>query len=580
MMIGLAWTVPFLQPFHRFPLVGFYSEWLALALGLAAALALLPRASSGEIEVPAVALAPLALVAVLGVQVALERAVYGEQALIAALYLSWAALLVVLGHHLRRELGMEALAATLAWWSLAGGALGALVGLLQHFSVAVLAGWPVLPKAGPEIYGNLGQANHYATHLSIALAGALYLYGRGRLAGPWLALGFVLLLPPLALSGSRSTWIYVALPLLFAFLARGGGAGGTRSVRIAALCLPPAFLAAHWLVSLSFSAPSPSSAPAATSGDRLFHMATGMEVRLQLWTTAWQMFLDAPLLGAGIGQFTWSHFLRAAGDVSLDPHLYMHAHNLVLHLMAEMGAIGALIVIGALVAWTVSLRHEPPGMEWQWLVTVLSMIGIHSLLEFPLWYAYFLGMAALLLGAGTRHLFAWRLSGAIRAIAAVGIVAGFVNLAAVMTAYREFERLVFLPEARAARPGDDAAFGSAIAGLYREPFLVPYIELAVAYSVEVNEDRLADKLALVERATHFAPVAIVAYRYATLLAMAGEREKALEQLDRALRIYPQTGSRTLAQLHELARRDPARFLPLLELATSSPPRAQRLNVHD
>jgi O-antigen ligase len=580
-MIGLAWTLPFLQPFHRFPLAGFYSEWIALALGLAGALALLPRASSGEIALPAVALAPLALAVVLAVQAALGRPVYAEQALAAGLYLSWAALLVVLGHHLRRELGTETLAATLAWWSLAGGALSAVVGLLQHFPVAGVPGWLVFPKSRLEIYGNLGQANHYAAHLSIAIAGALYLYGRGRLAGAWLVPAFALLLPPLALSGSRSAWIYVVLPLLLAFLVRGtGGAGGMRRLRIAALCLPPAFLAAHWLVALSFPAASVPAAPAVTSSDRLFQVATGMELRLQLWKTAWQMFLDAPVLGAGIGQFTWNHFVRAAGDASMDPHLYMHAHNLVLHLMAETGAIGALIVVGALLGWAAALRHSALDMEMHWLLCVLAIVGMHSLLEFPLWYAYFLGIAALLLGAGGRPGLVFRFSGTARAVVATAIVAGCVTLGAVMTAYREFERLVFLPEALAARPADDAAFARAIAGLYREPLLVPYVELAIAYGVEVNEDRLGDKLALTGRAVHFAPVGVVAYRHALLLAMAGEREQALAQLDRALRIYPKTGARTLGQLAELARRHPERFLPLLESAVRSATRAPRSNVHD
>ena len=37
LLIGLAWTLPFLQPRHRYPLTGFYGEWLAFGIGLAAA---------------------------------------------------------------------------------------------------------------------------------------------------------------------------------------------------------------------------------------------------------------------------------------------------------------------------------------------------------------------------------------------------------------------------------------------------------------------------------------------------------------------------------------------------------------
>ena len=106
LLAGLAWTLPFLQPYHRYPLTGFYSEWLAFALGLAAALVLLSRQAWREAELPVVALAPVGFAAVLGVQVALERALYPEQVLTAVLYLLWASLLMLLGSVLRRELGM------------------------------------------------------------------------------------------------------------------------------------------------------------------------------------------------------------------------------------------------------------------------------------------------------------------------------------------------------------------------------------------------------------------------------------------------------------------------------------------
>ena len=31
-LIGLGWVVPFLQPYHRYPLTAFYSEWLGAAI--------------------------------------------------------------------------------------------------------------------------------------------------------------------------------------------------------------------------------------------------------------------------------------------------------------------------------------------------------------------------------------------------------------------------------------------------------------------------------------------------------------------------------------------------------------------
>jgi hypothetical protein len=67
---------------------------------------------------------------------------------------------------------------------------------------------------------------------------------------------------------------------------------------------------------------------------------------------------------------------------------------------------------------------------------------------------------------------------------------------------------------------------------------------------------------------HFAPTDVVVYRQALLLALAGERADALAQLDRSLRVYPREAGTVVAELEKLARRHPAEFTPLLELATA------------
>src|SRR5512134_1321367 len=110
LLTGVAWTIPFLQPYHHYPLTAFYSEWLAFALGLAAAAPLLRKESWHEATVPIIALAPLALAVVVAVQVALGRVPYAEQGLTAGLYLAWAGLLLLLGHALGRGLALDSIA--------------------------------------------------------------------------------------------------------------------------------------------------------------------------------------------------------------------------------------------------------------------------------------------------------------------------------------------------------------------------------------------------------------------------------------------------------------------------------------
>ena len=63
--VALLCAVPFLQPFHRYPLTSFYTEWLAFVLGLGVMIAMLDRRAWVAAEVPWIALAPFALAALL-----------------------------------------------------------------------------------------------------------------------------------------------------------------------------------------------------------------------------------------------------------------------------------------------------------------------------------------------------------------------------------------------------------------------------------------------------------------------------------------------------------------------------------
>jgi len=487
LLIGLAWTLPFLQPYHRYPITSFYSDWLAIALGLAAALPLLGRNAWRDAAVPIIALAPLGLAVLLALQVALDRVPYAEQAYTAGLFLLWAALMAVLGHVLGRRMALDSIAGTLAWFLLVGGLVHALIGLVQHYHFSTPFDFLVAQKAGTAVYGNLGQPNHYAAHVTLALASVAYLYGRGHLAGAIASVCAALFLVVLALTGSRSPWLYLVMLMGFALvLHRLRRDGSSRRLAVFACCLLPGFIAAELLVSLPFLAPTEGPATM-TSSERLFQVAGGVEPRLEKWGEAWQMFLTAPVLGAGFGQFAWHHFLyQAASGASWAAGLFNHSHNIVLQLLAETGIAGALIIVGAVLAWLAGLRRVRFDLEWWWLLALLAVIGIHSLLEYPLWYAYFLGPAALLLGLGAQRSLAVRFPGAARAAVAVAVLVGCVNLAAVIPAYRNFERLMFSAGPRAPQASSDEAFAQALMEVHDEPLLRPYVELAIAYGVSVD----------------------------------------------------------------------------------------------
>jgi hypothetical protein len=570
--IGLAWTVPFLQPYHRFPLTAFYSEWLAFGLGLAALLLLAMRAPWREAELPLIALVPPALALLIALQAALGRVPYAEQAVIAILYLLWASLLMVLARTIARELGSAEVVATLAWFLLAGGLLSALAGLIQHYRPIPLLDLLVTPKMFPRVYGNLSQPNHFAAYVTMALCSVGYLYASGRMRAIWMAACAAIMLPVLVLSGSRSPWLYLVLMAALAWpLLRTQRVAEHRRLLLFCLGMIPGLVVVGFVVAQS-GTPAASTAAdpggLVTSAQRVFESAAGLEPRVQLAAEAWQMFLSAPVLGAGFGQFAWHHFLYMAEHATVAaPGVYNHAHNIVLHLMAETGLAGTLLVAGGTLVWLADLRGVRLNLEWWWMLALLGILGTHSMMEYPLWYSYFLGITAVLLGLGAQRVARLRLAGVARMTAAFLMLAGWFNLVAVVPHYRNFERLVFTPSRGAPEP-EEREFVEAIERAHREPLLAPYVELALAYSVEINEEKLQDKLDLVARAVRFAPVSYVVYREALLLALAGEREAALLRLDRATRAYPANLDEVHTELASFARRHPEAFTPLLELASS------------
>lgn len=561
-LVAALLTLPFLQPLHRFPLTSFYSEWLAFALGIAACALLMSRGAWKTAALPATAFAPLALAALILVQTAAGMVPYAAHALTAVLYLAWAALLMLLAAALRREFGSTTITVVMAWSLLAGACAGAIVGFLQHYEFATILDPVIARKTHAAVFGNLGQPNHYATHLTLGLISAGYLWATGRMSAVVaFAVGATLLLM-LGVSGSRSVWVYLVIGFVLAVWLRARHAGApARRLAAAAAAALVAFALAQWLATLPLFA---AAGGVVTSTQKLFAGAAGITDRLQLWREAWLMFTGAPWLGQGWGQFASHHYaFHAAHDVSVAAGLFGHAHNIVLQLLAETGIAGAACVIAGAVIWLAGVARRPFDPEAWWLLAILGVLGAHSMLEYPLWYAYFLAAAALALGLGeSRH---WQLSARAARLAASGfVVIGALHVATALPAYRDFERLFTSP----ADGLSDQQLAAILARAQGDTLFEPYGDLAVAYVMTVDPTNLAVKLALLDRVARFIPVEIVVYRRAILRALNGEAAAAADELAKAMRAYPGALPEFQALLADMAPRHPRELMPLLKLASA------------
>jgi O-antigen ligase len=276
-------------------------------------------------------------------------------------------------------------------WLLAAG-LSAIMGLLQYLGLAAeFSPWVSYVEAG-QAYANLRQRNQMATLLAIGLSALLWwqvqnaanaaaVQGTGL---PWRAgarlapgLAAVLLATADAASGSRTGLLQLLVLLALGLLWKRG-----RATLVLVLL---AYAVAAWVL------PRLAGLDPLHSGilGRVGEAAAPCSSRLTLWSNVLHLIAQKPWTGWGWGELGYAHFMTLYSGQRFC-EIMGNAHNLPLHLAAELGIPVAVLVCG-LTLWLV-LRAKPwrerdatRQMAW----SVLAVIGAHSLLEYPLWYGPF-----------------------------------------------------------------------------------------------------------------------------------------------------------------------------------------------
>ena len=558
------WVLPFLYYHHAYPLTTFYQEWGTAILGLGASVFLLSRQQWQQPEIPRIVLLPISLMLLALLQFLLGKTTYFDQTLLYTLYMLWAALLIMLGRALRERFGLALLATVLAGFLLLGSELNALAGILQHYRWHTFLDSVITSKNSVAIYGNMAQPNHYANYIAMGLVslGLLRVYMRS-----WQV---VLLVAPLlfvmVLSGSRSSWLYLLSMAVLAYLWQRREPS-CRHLLNYSLLLLLGFGLMHLVVQIPWLAAE--SSGVTTTMQRLTATDNTGSIRLYLWHEAWLIFSQFPLLGAGLGQFAWQHFqLGPVLQATNITGLYNNAHNLVMQMAAEMGLAGLVILFGTLGMWLwQGIRAQLSIAHWSvahwWGYTILLVLGIHSMLEYPLWYAYFMGIAAILLGALDSSTYRLEMQRLGRLSVAAILLLGLTSVIQLQQGYQRLERSLSI---RPSSPDASQRIREGLIAVHGMPLLQPYAELFMNNWIEVSESELESKLELNERAMKFVPLGTPAYRRAMLLALADRQDEARLQMERAIWSYPSDFTTQSKELSALAQKDPSRFTALLEFA--------------
>jgi O-antigen ligase len=564
--VGLMWVLPFLYYNHAYPITTFYQEWGAGLLGLCAMPLLLTTRYWQTPEVPRIVMLPIGLMLLLMVQFLAGRITYFDHLMLLALYFMFAALLIMLGQRLRKELGLPALATVLAVFLLVGAELNTLAGILQHYRWNTFLNPVITAKTSHAVYGNLAQPNHFANYIALGLISLGLLYARLSLRIWQAAILATPMLFVMVLSGSRSSWLYLLSATALAFLWQRREQT-LRPLLYFTLLLLLGFGVMHFVVQIPWLEGATGSV---TTTERLFGDNASGAIRLHLWREAALIFLQFPLMGAGFGQFAFQHFQLAAElHNPAVTGLYNNAHNLVMQIAAEAGLAGVAVLLGTLGLWfwqSVVRAMQFTLYHW-WGYAILAVLGIHSLLEYPLWYVYFVGVAAVMLGMFDTTTYRLELRNVGRASVAIMLVLGVVSLAQVFLSYKRLENALVMRGMTAADRSFIPRVQDELLAVHQSPLLGSYAELFIASTMELSADHLEQKLELNERALRFIPIAPVVYHQVSLLALSDRQAEAKAQLERAIWSYPADYPSARIELEELARKDPARFSALLEFAT-------------
>lgn len=550
--IALLASAPFLLPHHRNPLPAFYQEWWALLLGTLAVLAACWRALPARVALPPTVWPPLALALLIAVQWATGSALPALAGFAIGTLLWAAALVAVATQAIDDDSGRTtasaadsagvapaadpAVALALAWGLLAGGLLGAAAGIAQW------AGLPPIddllaPRVGDRVIGNLMQANHLATQLTLGIAAAAWLRGRARLGAAATLACLAPLVAVAVATGSRTFWaMLLALLLGVLLLARRhraatatGNAKGTDDSAGAVLARVRAALLVTLLLALAAKA-TLLALPglAGEDGRRLLASPQSDALRVRLLQTSAAIWQQSPLTGAGWGRFTAASF--AAGDGLAPTTQGEHAHNVVAQIAAETGVAGLSILALLLFQLGRAVPRAAAGGAALLGALLLVPLGIHSLLEYPLWYAFFLGPAALavaLLSVGTPLPAASRLSVARAALAALACAA-LLALALLRHDYAAIERTLRWP---LSDPGETPLRWEEVMprliALRRDSAFAPWIDFALARAVQVDGEDPRAALAMVDLAMRSFPAPELAIKRVLLLARSGEQAAAV-----------------------------------------------------
>ncbi|MDQ0624310.1 MULTISPECIES: PglL family O-oligosaccharyltransferase [Paraburkholderia] len=531
-LLALALVLPYAVVNHTYPIPTFYAEFTALALYLlmGAGVVLLVAGSQPRIGFawPVVALVPLLFGLLLVAQSVLLPVSQPSMNWLGGGFLLAAFMATHAGYGFARAKLSETALRWAACALVVGGLFAVFCQVIQLFHLEtrvspLVVAYNVTVERRP--FGNMAQANHLATYIAFAMAGALFLVQTRRIAVPIWALVSTIFAVGLALTVSRGPWLQMGVIVVAGFWMAFAQTRAEPQLRrshrqwLIPIALAVLFFVVNALIrwaNVRYHLELGQSA-----ADR-FKDAGQIAPRLALWKYGWTMFRTHPLLGVGWGEFPsyQYQYAKTLGGVEIANN----SHDVFIDLLAKTGLIGLAIVLFGLVTWLVRVVRAPQSAGRVFGIALIGVLVMHALVEYPQQYMFFLLPAMFVFGLlETRPL---RL---VPARLSFGVFAAIVfgGIAALYPVYRDYARAEVL------------YYGSRPAEQYRaDPSFLfrAWGGYGMATLLPMNSMDLQHKLAMHRQAMALLPGETVLRRYAVLQALSGDTAAAFDTVER-LKIF-------------------------------------------
>ncbi len=366
---------------HYPPWMTVYSDSaMALSLALLLLASSLPITPKLPRTVPAVFWWITGIALIPWLQWLFGKVPYSGDAIVGSLYVLGLGCAVLCGSHWAQRRPTDS-AAWLSTTLLLGASMSAAIALFQVSGAVSLGHWSLPICPGGRACANLSQPNNLGTLIGLGAVGLLLLREQRRIHSWPAGMLLALLLFGAAASQSRTVLLYGPAILLGLLVARRKGLTVRTGYRMVF-----AATAAHWSLVWAWPTLEHLLLLEATAALNERSLDAG---RLQAWT----MFLDATTL------FPWSGYgwlqTASAQLAAAERHPSLHAvwqqtHNLFLELLIWCGYPVGLLLGGLIVVWFVHRAWRVQTIEGVIGMISVSLLGIHSMLELPYHYAYFL----------------------------------------------------------------------------------------------------------------------------------------------------------------------------------------------